>query len=255
MKPRMNFKYAFVREPSDEYKRCITSHPLQNSIDINKARTQHAIYCQTLSDLGLELIKLPRLNEHPDSCFIEDTAVIHNNKAFITRMGAKSRRGEVTSVEKYIEEYLEVQKAKNPAIIEGGDVIHLKNYLISGITQRTNQDGVNQMAEYLNIKVDTCGDPEIVHLKSYVTYIGQNTIIVTKRFSNHKTFDKFTKIVIEDKESYAANALAIKNTVLMAEGYDQAQSKVKEAGFNVIGLKMSEFQKCEGALTCLSLLF
>ncbi len=251
----MNFKYAFVREPGNNYQGCITSHPLRDTIDINIARKQHAIYCHTLTELGVELIKLPRLNEYPDSCFIEDTAIIHNNKAFITRMGAISRRGEVSSVRSHLAEYMEVEMAKAPATIEGGDVIHLKERLISGITKRTNREGVNQMSEYLNIKVDTCIDPEIIHLKSYVTYIGKNTIICTKQYSNNNIFHKFDKIIVEKEESNATNTLTIGDTVLIAEGFEKIQLRVREIGFEVISLNISEFQKCEGAITCLSLLF
>lgn len=251
----MNFKYAFVREPGNAYQGCITSHPLRDTIDINIARKQHAIYCHTLKELGVELINLPRLNEFPDSCFIEDTAIICNEKAFITRMGAISRRGEVYSVESKLAEYMEVGMAKVPATIEGGDVIHLKERLISGITKRTNQEGVNQMSKYLNVKVDTCFDPKIVHLKSYVTYVGKNTIICTKQYSTHEIFRGFQKIIVENEESWVTNTLTIGDTVLIAQGLEKIQLCIKELGFDVILLDISEFQKCEGAITCLSLLF
>jgi dimethylargininase len=251
----VKIKYALVREPGDLYKNCITSHPQSTSININIVRKHHVEYCNTLEELGLELIKLPRLNEYPDSCFIEDTAIIHNGRAFITRMGAVERRGEVNSVESVLTEFTEVKKAVEPAIIEGGDVIHLKNQLVSGITQRSNQEGISQMSKFLEVKVLPCIDPGIVHLKSYVTYLGKNTLIITKKYANLSIFDKFEKIIVDTQEEYAANTLTINETVIMAEGYENAQMKVKEAGFDILTLKTTEFQKCEGALTCLSLLF
>jgi dimethylargininase len=251
----MKFKYALVREPGDLYKKCITSHPQRASIDINVVRKQHVEYCNTLEELGLELIKLPRLNEYPDSCFIEDTAIIHNSRAFVTRMGAIERRGEVSSVESILKEFMEVNKALEPARIEGGDVIHLEDYLISGITKRSNQEGINQMSEFLEVEVLPYIDPEIVHLKSYITYLGKNTFLMTKKYANQSIFEKFEKIIVDTQEEYAANTLTINETVIMAEGYENAQMKIKEAGFDVLTLKTTEFQKCEGALTCLSLLF
>ena len=111
----MKIKYALVREPGDLYKNCITSHPQSASININIVRKHHMEYCNTLEELGLELIKLPRLNEHPDSCFIEDTTIIRNGRAFVTRMGASERRGEVNSVESVLKEFMEVNKAVEPA--------------------------------------------------------------------------------------------------------------------------------------------
>lgn len=251
----MKFKYALVREPGDLYNNCITSHPQRASIDINVVRKHHLEYCNTLEELGLELIKLPRLNGYPDSCFIEDTAIIHKDRAFITRMGAIERRGEVSSVESVLKDYMKVKKALEPARIEGGDVLHLDDYLVSGITKRSNQEGINQMSEFLEVQVLPCIDPEIVHLKSYVTYLGKNTLLITKKYANQSIFEKFEKIIVDTQEEYAANTLTINETVIMAKGNEDTQMKVKEAGFDILTLKTTEFQKCEGALTCLSLLF
>lgn len=251
----MKFKYALVREPGDLYKNCITSHPQKARININIVRKHHLEYCNTLEELGLELITLPRLNKYPDSCFIEDTTIIHNNRAFLTRMGAIERRGEVSSVESVLKEFMNVKKALEPARIEGGDVIHLDDYLISGITKRSNQEGVNQMSKFLKIKVIPCIDPEIVHLKSYVTYLGRNTLLITKKYANQSIFEKFEKIIVDTQEEYAANTLTINETVIMAEGYENSHMKVKKAGFDILTLKTTQFQLCEGALSCLSLLF
>ena len=86
---KMDFKCALVREPGVSFSQCITSHPLQHSINVSNAKKQHSAYCNTLTELGLEVIHLPIDNERPDSCFVEDNAIIHNKKALITRMGAK----------------------------------------------------------------------------------------------------------------------------------------------------------------------
>ncbi|MHA2224180.1 MAG: dimethylarginine dimethylaminohydrolase family protein [Candidatus Hodarchaeales archaeon] len=251
----MTQKHAIVREPGSNFPKCISSHPLRNSADISLARTQHKNYCNTLSELGLEVIYLPRDDVHPDSCFVEDNAIIHDNKAFIARMGAKSRRGEEFAVEEFLNDYMPTKRALQPATIDGGDVIHLSDRLISGITTRTNFEGVNQMKKWFNVTIDTCIDSTIVHLKSYVTYIRNNFMLVTKSYAKHPISSDFNILVVQEQESYAANALTIDDVVLMPSGYPKAQTLVKEAGFEVISLDMSEFQKCEGALTCLSLLF
>ncbi|MHA2142362.1 MAG: dimethylarginine dimethylaminohydrolase family protein [Candidatus Thorarchaeota archaeon] len=219
------------------------------------ALEQHTEYCQTLSNLGLELIRLPPDENHADCCFVEDTVVVHGNRGFITRFAEASRRGEELAVAEVLKDYLELGFARKPATIEGGDVIHLPDRLISGITQRTNVKGVKQMSRWLGIKSDTIEDPLIIHLKSHVTYLGGDSIIVTEQFERHQILQDFNKIVIPKEEGYAANTLTIGNAVLMSQSHQMSQNLVAEAGYEVIPVNMSEFEKCEGALTCLSIIF
>ena len=251
----MMTRHALVREPGAMYTRCISSHPLHHTIDVALARTQHAAYCNTLEELGLEVITIPRDDEHPDACFGEDNAVIHGGRALICRMAEESRRGEEETVEAVLGEYMTVKRATAPATVEGGDVIHLPSRLISGVTQRTNLEGVSQMAAWLGVKADTVVDPGIVHLKSHVTYLGRNTMIATRAYAGHPALKGFHVLAVPDDEGYAANTLAIDDAVLMPSRHPSAQGMVREAGFDVVSLDVSEFEKCEGALTCLSLLF
>ncbi|MHA2365673.1 MAG: dimethylarginine dimethylaminohydrolase family protein [Candidatus Hodarchaeales archaeon] len=251
MKP----KHALVREPGSKFPLCITDHPNKNTINVRLSRQQHTNYCNILAELGLEVINLPREDKYPDSCFVEDNAIIQKGKALITRMGIESRRGEELSVEQVLQDYMKTQRAVAPATIEGGDIIHLPDRFISGLTQRTNKYGIRQIEQYFDVKVDVCVDPTIIHLKSYITYLGNNYMISTKSYSNHPVLKDFNVLEVPDNENYAANTLTIGNTVLMPNGYPHTQAIVNENGFEVISLNMSEFQKCEGALTCLSLLF
>ncbi|MFX0095657.1 MAG: dimethylarginine dimethylaminohydrolase family protein [Candidatus Hodarchaeota archaeon] len=248
-------RYALVRPPGKKYGQCISGHPLHHTISLAHAREQHQNYCQILEELGLELITMPTEDEHPDSCFVEDTHIIHKGKALITRMAKESRRGEEEAIVKILQNYLEVKEVTAPATIEGGDVIHPPNRLICGITQRTNQEGVNQMEAWLDVSVDTIVDPSIVHLKSHITYLGQNTMIATETYANHPFLKKFNVLVVPKDESYAANTLTISDVVLMPQNFPKTHTLITEAGFEVVTLQMTEFEKCEGALTCLSLLF
>ncbi len=251
----MAFRRALVREPGDSYGRCISSHPLRHTVDLRLAREQHRNYCRVLRELGLEVLHLPREDLLPDSCFVEDNAVIHGGKALICRMARESRRGEEAAVEEFLRGYLRVRRATAPATVEGGDVIHLEDRLICGVTERTNMEGVAQMGEWLGVPVDTIVDPGIVHLKSYITYLGEGVMIATGRYAHHPTLEGFGLLLVPDEEAYAANTLTIGETVLMPEGCPRSQGLVREAGFEVLTLPMTEFEKCEGALTCLSLLF
>lgn len=248
-------RYALVRPPGKSFKGCISSHPAHHSIDYSLALDQHAQYCDTLIELGLELIPLSPDHNHPDSCFVEDTAVLRDDKAFITRMARDSRRGEESEIAEVLEEYKRIKRAFAPATIEGGDVIHLPGRLITGVTQRTNILGVDQMVEWLEVESDLIEDQSIIHLKSHVTYLGKNTIIVAPAYSNHPVLNEFEKIVVPEDEHYAANTLTIDDVVLMPANYRKSIKMVEENGFTVIPLDTSEFEKCEGALTCLSLIF
>jgi dimethylargininase len=120
-------------------------------------------------ELGLEVIHIPKDNLHPDSCFIEDNAVVHKGKALICRMAKEERKGEQRDVAMVLEEFMPTKWVESPATVEGGDVVHLTDHLISGVTQRTNLEGVTQMSDWLNTSVDTIVDPDIVHLKSFLT--------------------------------------------------------------------------------------
>jgi dimethylargininase len=246
---------ALVREPGDSYPGCISSHPLRHTVDVSRARAQHALYCEALSELGLEVIRVPRDDLHPDSCFVEDNAVVHGGKALICRMARESRRGEEEGIEAALREHMHVKRAVAPATVEGGDVIHLPGRLISGLTQRTNLEGVAQMRKWLEIPVDTIEDPEIVHIKSYVTYLGRGTMIATGKYAVHPALEGFRVLVAPEGEEYAADTLAVGDSVMMPAGLPRAHEMVREAGFDVVPLDVSEFEKCEGAVTCLSILF
>lgn len=247
-------KLAITREPGANYHQCKSDHPLKNLISIGKARRQHRVYREILESLGLEVILLPRVDELPDSCFVEDTAVIHNDKAFITRMALESRRGEEKAIIEFLEENHPIGFAEAPAVIEGGDIVHLEDKLLAGLTQRTNTLGVAQMSDFFKEEVETIQAPEIMHLKSYVNYLGKETIITTEKFAENQRLKDYKKIIVPKTEAYAANVLTINNTIIMAEGFPKTLELVRHAGFEVITIDTGEFRKCDGALTCLSLL-
>ncbi len=251
----MEPRHALVREPGDGYIGCLSTHPLHHTVSLEKAREQHAAYCGTLEELGLEIIRVPRDDDHPDSCFVEDNAVVENGRALICRMAKPSRRGEQPGAAEALEQLMPVRWAEEPATIEGGDVVHAEGRLICGVTDRTNPEGVAQMQEWLEVPVSTIFDPTIMHLKSYVTYLGKDIVIATEKYCHHPALEGFHILVPPAGDEYAADTLAVGDTVLMAEGYDTAQQMVREAGFDVLSLDVSEIQKCDGALTCLSILF
>lgn len=246
---------AIVRQIPDCYSACISSHSLHNTLNLQLARDQHAKYVQTLRELGLEVIVLPSLPDFADSCFVEDTAIIHKSKAVITRTGALSRRGEGQSIADVLQQYFDISFITEPATIEGGDVVHFADFLISGLSQRTNQDGVSQSSRFLSVPIKIISDSSIVHLKSYISFLNNQTVLITDKYALHPALDGLLKIIIPAHEQYASNALSINGTILIANGFPKTEKILKEKNFDIIKLDTSEFMKCDGALTCLSLVF
>lgn len=246
---------AIVRPPGSSFSNCISEHPLHHTLNLRRAIEQHEKYTQILIDLGLDVIKLPPNDDYPDSCFVEDTVVVFGNRAIITRMAKESRRGESGEVETVLSEFKDIDSVKAPGTLEGGDVIHLPDVLICGITKRTNHDGATQMEHWLRTAVHRIEDPDIMHIKSHVTYIDENLVVCNPKYQNHPVLEPFTKILLPPEESHSANTLTIEGVVILSSRHNRTAQLVREAGHDVIQLEMSEFEKCDGALTCLSIMF
>ncbi len=251
----MTNKKALVRPPGKNFKGCLSVHPQHHSVNLELALEQHKKYCQTLEDLGIDLIRLEPNDEYADSCFVEDTVVVFGNRAIITRMAKESRRGESDAIEMILSEYKKIESVKEPGYLEGGDVIHLPDSLICGITKRTNHDGASQMEHWLDTFVHRIEDLDIMHIKSHVTFIDRAIVVCNQKYVDNPILEPFRRIVLPPSESHSANTLTVDEVVIMSARHDKTALMVKEAGFDVIQLDMSEFEKCDGALTCLSIVF
>lgn len=247
--------YALVRPVPRSYDRCTRTS--QATIDVALARTQHATYCQALQNLGLRLIWVRGDDALPDSCFVEDTAVVFGETAVICNMQVPSRRSEVTEVAKILGRLKETYRITPPATIDGGDVLVVEDRVFVGISARTNRRAVTQLQTIL-------GDSEwtvipvtvrnVLHLKSACTYLGEGVVILAGGCFDTCILRGLEKIVVPPGEEYAADCLAVDQTVLMAKGYAGARSLVENTGFRVEVLEVSEFRKGDGALTCLSIM-
>lgn len=251
----MEVRRALVREPGDNFTRCISSHPMRHTIDINRARAQHAKYVDTIKGLGIDVVRLHRDDGLADSCFVEDTMVVHGGRALVCRPAEDSRRGETHSVEDALSEYLDVRRATEPATVEGGDVLHLDDRLVCGVTRRTNHEGARQLGQWLEAKIDIIEDHDIMHLKSYVSFIDSGRVLLAKDYQDHPALEGLEKIIVPQGEEYAANVLSVNGTVIMPQGFPKTLALLRRAGAEVVALEMTEFPKCDGAMTCLSILF
>ena len=250
----MYFTHAITRKPGKNFSRGLTTSKL-GLADYELILNQHDAYVETLRSVGLEVVVLEDQPNYPDAHFVEDTAVIVGQKALICRLAKTSRQGEEEAVEVMLQQYLSTSRVEAPGTVEGGDVIQHQTNLICGITQRTNKSGAQQMEKHLEVPVETIENSQIIHLKSHVTYLSRKTFVAIKSMAQHPVLKGFDILIVPDEERYAANTLTIGDTVLLPKGYPQTKTLIDEAGFTIVTLDMSEFAKCEGALTCLSLFF
>jgi dimethylargininase len=248
-------RHALVRPVPDSYDRCIRTN--REKIDVALARSQHDEYCRALQKLGLSLTWIRGDNALPDSCFVEDTAVVFEEKAVICNIGAKSRAKEVVEVAKVMEKLKETYRIKPPATIDGGDVLRVEDRVFVGISARTNLHAVTQLKKILEntrLSVVPVKVHGVLHLKSACTYLGNGVVILSRGCFDTNVLHGLRKITVPKGEEYAADCLAVNKTVLIAKGHAETKKRVEQEGFRVEELEMSEFRKGDGALTCLSII-
>lgn len=255
------FNSAIVRIPGSNFADGLTTVAL-GVPDFKGVLDQHRRYCEALQQCGLTVTTLaPDLN-HPDSTFVEDTAVLTERGAILTRPGAASREGEVSAIRSTISSFFATtSNIEAPGTLDGGDICEAEDHFFIGLSHRTNEEGARQLAVHLAAQgytsstIDVRGMTTILHLKSGISYIGDNTLVVMEEMADDERFRKYELIRVSAQESYAANCVHVNDRVLLAAGYPHLTSELIARGFNPLILDMSEFQKMDGGLSCLSLRF
>ncbi len=255
------FKHAIVRPPGTSFAQGLTTVQLGVPL-YDKVLQQHARYCEALQACGLKLTTLDADLDHPDSTFVEDTAVVTKRSAILTRPGAPSREGEVAAMRAALDSFFPAMvEIEAPGTLDGGDICEADNHFFLGLSHRTNEEGTRQLAAHLaregytSAVIDVRGMSSILHLKSGVSYIGENTLVVMEEMAAHELFKGYELIRVRQQESYAANCVRVNERVLVAAGYPLLTAELKARGFHPLELEMSEFQKMNGGLSCLSLRF
>lgn len=255
------FQRAIVRPPSVNFVEGLTTVDL-GPPNYELAVAQHEAYCLALDQCGLTLIRLDADPRHPDSSFVEDTAVLTDKCAILTRPGAPSRAGEVASIRDALAEfYPSSLSIQPPGTVDGGDVCEAGDHFFIGISQRTNEAGARQLAEllapfgYTTSVVDIRGLSGILHLKSGIAYLGDKRLVVIAALANLAELRGFDLVAVNADEEYAANCVRVNHHVLVVEGHPLLEGNLRELGYQTIALEMTEFQKMDGGLSCLSLRF
>jgi len=255
------FKNVIVRKPARSMVEGITSNPELGKPIFEKAQKQHDSYIAALKECGVKVRVLESDEAYPDSCFVEDVAVLTKNCAIITNPGASTRNQETKSMIPVIKDFYSEDKIEyitNPGTLEGGDVMMVGDHFYVGLSARTNKEGIKQFIEILEKHGLTGSEvplEEVLHLKTGVNYIENNNMLVSGEFIEKEDFKKYNKVIIPENESYAANCIWVNDTVIVPEGYPTVLAKVKEQGYKVITVDTSEFRKLDGGLSCLSLRF
>ncbi|HEX6615288.1 MAG TPA: hypothetical protein VF046_03215 [Gemmatimonadales bacterium] len=255
----MPFTHALVRPPADTFAAGITSAEL-GAPDLLLAREQHEAYCRALERLGVSLVRLPPDQEFPDSTFVEDAAIIARGGALLTRPGAPSRLGEVTSVCAALRPWFpEPEGITPPGSLDGGDVCEAGAHCFIGLSERTDAQGAAQLAAWLGRRgigastIDIRGMAGLLHLKTGLAWLGGRRLLAAGGLAGHEALRGWEVVPVPAGEEYAANCVRVNDAVLVARGYPATASLLGGLGHEVVPLEMSEFRKMDGGLSCLSL--
>jgi len=249
---------AITRGVSASLADCLLTFLDREPIDVEKAKAQHAAYNEALRRAGAEVEVLPADDELPDSMFVEDTAVVFEEAAVMTRPGTPVRQREVPAIEAALAKYHELRRITAPGTLEGGDVLRIARTFYVGVTSRTNEEGFEQFESivrqfgYRAIPVEVTG---CLHLKSAVTALDEETLLLNPSWIDADALPRVRHLAVAVEEPSGANALVVNGSVHLSARFRLTRDCVEEAGFPVTALDMSETEKAEGALTCSSLIF
>ena len=249
---------AITRGVSPAIVNCELTFVARAPINLAKAVEQHSAYERLLENFGAKVFSLPPEPALADSMFVEDPAIVLDELAVIFPLGSASRRAEATSLAKAISEFRELRYVHLPGTVEGGDILRIGRQLFAGLSKRTNAEGIRQLqsivAQY-NYNVTPVPVTGCLHLKSAVTSLGRNMLLVNRDWFDASCIANYDWIDVPPEERHAANALAFENTVILPAAFPLTRGRIEAQGFEVVTLDISELQKAESGLTCSSLLF
>lgn len=248
---------AITREVSSRFNECEITHIDRAPIDVNTARAEHRAYIKALKQLGCQIIELPEEPNLPDSVFVEDTAIILDEVAIITRPGADSRKPETDSIIRALSPYRPLAHVTAPATVDGGDVLVLGHNIYVGISTRSNDSSIRQMQELLKnygYKVTGVKIHDCLHLKTAVTRVNDTTLLINPKWMDTLHFKDFDWIEVDASEPFAANCLPVNDQIIFPASFPKTRAKLEARGYKVLAVTVNELAKAEGAVTCCSLI-
>lgn len=248
---------AITRHISSRFNECEITHIERTPINLEIARSQHEAYVRALAELGCQVIELPEETELPDSVFVEDTAFILPEVAVITRPGADSRKPEVETIVPALSPYRPLLHVATPATVDGGDVLVAGKQIFVGMSTRSNREVVTQLnalLEDFGYKVWGVELRDCLHLKTAVTRVNDQTLLINKAWVDASNFPGYDLIEIDASEPFAANCLPVRGKIIYPTTFPKTRNLLENKGFRIVPVDLSELAKAEGAVTCCSLI-
>ena len=245
---------ARVRRPSPRLAEGLLTHLDRSPVDASRALSQWQGYVDALAGQGWEIVEVPAAEDCPDSAFVEDTVVVYGDLAVISRPGAVERQPETAGTEQTLSGLgYRIARIEGPGTLDGGDVLKHDGKVWVGLGGRTNQAGVDQLADLLSpLGAQVVGVPltKVLHLKSAVTALPDGTVVGFEPLVDDvAVWDRFQPVP-EEPGSHVV--LLGGETVLMSSAAPRSRALFEERGLRVVAVDIGEFEKLEGCVTCLS---
>jgi dimethylargininase len=245
---------AVTRDVSPSIANAELTHLERVPIDYERAREQHEEYRALLALLGCEVISLPGDAAYPDCVFIEDTAIVLDDLAVITRPGADSRRGEVDVVAEALAPLRKLVRITAPATLDGGDVLVLDERIYVGRSARSNEEALAQLRQLTGREVIGVDLHGALHLKTAVTCVSRDRLLVNREWIDVAPFAGWTLLDVDPAEPFGANAVLLGDVVIYPTAFSRTRAKLESHGIQVRTVDANELAKAEGGVTCCSLL-
>ena len=253
----MSDAVAITRAVSSALAECELTYQARVPIDVEVARAQHHAYEQALAAAGYRVERLDADAEMPDSVFVEDMAIVFDELAILTRPGADSRRREMPAIATALAAYRPLQEIQPPATVDGGDVLVAGRRVFVGRSTRTNEAAVIQIRRILGPFGYTVTETDVrgcLHLKSAVTVLDDDRLLVNPEWIDPAAFDGLTLVDVAPEEPSAANALRLNDRVIFPTAFPRTAERLAALGLRIELVDASELAKAEGAVTCCSVI-
>lgn len=251
---------AITREVSPAFASCELTHLARVPIDVDVARAQHDAYENALEDAGCRIERLSGSVDMPDSVFVEDTAIVFDELAVVTRPGAASRRAETGAIAEALARHRAVCTIHAPGTIDGGDVLVVpgnRRRVYVGLSTRSNRDAIAQLQRIVGsygYTVTAIDVRDCLHLKSAVTAIADDLLLINPGLVPTSAFPDCDFVCVDAGEPMAANALQLRDRLIVASAFPRTAERLEKRGFHVVAVDVSELAKAEGAVTCCSVI-
>ena len=226
-------------------------------MDLAQARSQHAGYVAALERLGVDVVALPADDAHPDAVFVQDRVAVVDGKAFVAPSAVAERRGEAEPLVEHLRRDLPVVALEPPAFLDWGDVLFAGDAVYVGLSERSTRAAVERLAQLLDgRRVEPVPLPgDLLHLLSGCAPLPDGTILAVASLRPWAEDRGLRTLAVPAGEEAAANVLSIGGAVLVPAGYPRTAEAIRRRGFEVVAVPASEFEKRDGGLTCLSVVY